>query len=230
MLKKDLHAMFGLGEIAFLKVREVDIIYSDISEVSDFQTPNFALDPADIPWVEEGPVPPSRVTLQNMKSPTGRHPVPAYDARMTGTGIKPPPSILLDFMYGVAAYRLWCGGGGIDEVMRKRFADRYQSIPPPVPELSDGSDDGSDHEDPHDGDYEPNGRRRGKHHRSNMSDEMLRAMDNMLALSMFMKGTTPQAMAAERQRREEEEELRAQEASRAKAELWVRQSIVPCAE
>jgi hypothetical protein len=203
--------------------------------VSDFQTPNFALDPADIPRVEEGLVPPSRITLQYMEPPAGLVPAPACDAHMTGTGIKPPPSILLDFMYGVAAYKRWCSSEGIDEVMWQRFADyfagQYQSIPiSPVPALSYGSNNGSDNDDPNSGDYGPNGRRRGKHHRPGMSDGMSRAMENMLALSMFMKGTNPQAMAAERQSREEEEERRAQEASRTKVEVWMRQSTVPCAQ
>ncbi|KAF8323658.1 hypothetical protein F5887DRAFT_1025889 [Amanita rubescens] len=36
---------------------------------------------------------------------------------------------------------------------------------------------------------------------------MLRAMDDVLALSVLVKGTTPELMAAERQKREEAEEL-----------------------
>jgi hypothetical protein len=36
----------------------------------------------------------------------------------------------------------------------------------------------------------------------NMSDEMLCAIDDVLKLSMLLKGTTPQSMAAERQRQE----------------------------
>jgi hypothetical protein len=41
-----------------------------------------------------------------------------------------------------------------------------------------------------------------------MPDGMLRAMDNVLILSMLVKGAAPVLMAAERQRREEEEEQR----------------------
>ena len=40
-----------------------------------------------------------------------------------------------------------------------------------------------------------------------MSDRMLEAMDDVLALSMLLKGTTPELMAAERWRQEEAEEL-----------------------
>ena len=49
-----------------------------------------------------------------------------------------------------------------------------------------------------------------------MSDGILHAKDNVLALSMLLKGTTPELMAAERQGRKEVEELRAKEASRVK--------------
>jgi hypothetical protein len=45
---------------------------------------------------------------------------------------------------------------------------------------------------------------------------MLRAIDNVLALSMFLKGTNPQAMAAER----ELDELHAREAGKRRAEEW----------
>ena len=60
-----------------------------------------------------------------------------------------------------------------------------------------------------------------------MSDGMLNAMDDVLALSMLLKGTTPELMAAERQRQEEVEELHAKEASRVKVEQWM-QSLSLC--
>jgi hypothetical protein len=160
--------------------------------------------------------------MQNLEPPAGLCPFQARDA-LTCTGITSPPSILLDFMYGVAAYKRWHGGHDIDAVMKERFADKYESIPQlPASDSSDDSDGGSERKDPRDGDCEPNRRRSWKHRRSSMSDGMLRAMDGMNALSMFMRGITPQTIAAERQRREEEEERRAQEDSRAKVELWMR--------
>jgi hypothetical protein len=57
-----------------------------------------------------------------------------------------------------------------------------------------------------------------------MSDEMLRAMDEVLAISMLLKGTTPELMAAERQRQEEADELRAMEAGRVKVQQWMQSS------
>ena len=50
-------------------------------------------------------------------------------------------------------------------------------------------------------------------------------MDNVLALSMLLKGTTSDSMAAERERREEAEELRAREASRVKVQQWMQSSL-----
>jgi hypothetical protein len=165
--------------------------------------------------------------MQHIEPPAARPLLPDYDARMTGTGIYPPPSILLDYTYGVAAYQRWHGGQDIDQMMKDRFAEKYESIPcPPLSDLSAESDVGSEREDPHD-DCEPNRQRSGKHRRSSMSDGMLRAMDDVLALSRFMKGITTEEIAAKRQRREEEEERRAQENGQEKVERWRRQTATP---
>jgi hypothetical protein len=132
-------------------------------------------------------------------------------------------------MYGVAAYRRWHSGQDIDEVMQRHFAERYKSIPIPPASLpsSDGdssleSDDLDDNDN--DNEYRPNRRPRGRNHSSNMSDGMLRVMDNILTLSMLLKGTTPELMAAERQRQEEGEELRTKEASQVKVQQWMQKS------
>ncbi|KAF8347106.1 hypothetical protein F5887DRAFT_48592 [Amanita rubescens] len=209
LLSKNLHSSFALGRSAFLK------------------TPNFALDPADIPRVEADPMPSSRITLHNLAPDTSRLPIPQYDALIIGTGTPLPSTVILDYMYGVAAYRRWGSGQDIEEVMEQRFAEHYKSIPiPPAPPYSGDSDGYSEPDDPKDGDYIPDIRPRGRNHSAKMSDEMLRAMDKVLALSMLVKGTTPELMAAERQRREEAEELRAKEASRVKVQQWMQSS--PC--
>jgi hypothetical protein len=54
-----------------------------------------------------------------------------------------------------------------------------------------------------------------------MSGGMLDAMDNVLKLSMLLKGRTPQSVAAERERREEEEELHIQKAGQVKSQRWI---------
>ena len=169
-------------------------------------------------------MPSSRITLQHLTPEVGYWPLPQCDARIAGTGLSPPPSILLDFMYGVAAFRCWGAGQDINEEMGNWFTKHYQSIPiPPPGEVSSDDDNIQDSDDLNDGDYEPDGQRRRRNHRS--QDEMLRAMDYVLALSMFAKGTTPQLMAAERQRQEQEAELRAKEASRVKVRQWKETSL-----
>jgi hypothetical protein len=62
------------------------------------------LDPADIPRVEADPMPPSHITLHHLEPHTSHVPIPQCDMRITGTGISPPSTVVLDFMYGVAAY------------------------------------------------------------------------------------------------------------------------------
>ncbi|KAF8341157.1 hypothetical protein F5887DRAFT_1062495 [Amanita rubescens] len=173
------------------------------------KTPNFALDPADIRTVEADPMPPTIFRFRNMTR---------------GTGISPPSTVILDFMYGVAAYRRWGSGQDIKEVMQHRFAEHYKPIPIPPASPRSSDDDSSLESDDLDDGGVPNRRLRGRNYNSKMSDGMLRAMDDVLMLSMLLKGTTPELMATERQKREEEEELRAKEASRVKVQQWMQSS------
>ena len=99
------------------------------------------------------------------------HLVPAVDALMVGTGNSPPPSVILDFMYGVAAYQRWHSDpAAIDQVMKERYEDKYRNIP--ILAVSDPSDDSSEEDvesDPQDKDYRPSGSKHGKkHYRSTM--------------------------------------------------------------
>ena len=77
--------------------------------------------------------------------------------------------------------------------MQQHFSERYKSVP--IPPASPHSSDS---------DSLPNRQPRGRNHSSEMSDGMLRAMDNVLALSMLVMRTTPELMATERQRQEAE--------------------------
>ena len=156
-------------------------------------------------------MPSRRITLQHFEMRTTRVPtVPQLDACITGTGTPRPSTIILDYMYGVAAYRRWGSGQEIKELMQERFTECYESIPmPPAP--------------PHTSD---DSYQRKRH--SDMSPEMLQAMDDIHALSMLIKGTTPELMAAERQRRAEAEESRAKEASKAKVQQWMQNSESVC--
>ena len=133
---------------------------------------------------------------------------------IASTGISPPSTVVLDFMYGVAAYRCWHSGQDINEVMQHHFIKHYESIPIPPASLPSSNSDSSPESDDLDNDeYKPNRWLRGRNHNSNMSDGMLCAMNNVLMLSMLLKGMTPESMATERQRWEEVEELGVKEAS-----------------
>ncbi|KAF7760380.1 hypothetical protein Agabi119p4_11056 [Agaricus bisporus var. burnettii] len=143
-LRADLHLSFAHGECAFLK------------------TPNFALDVADIPGLEEGHMPTNRITLHHLEPDTSHCPVPQLDAHISQAAISPPSPLILDFMYGIAVFQQWGKGQDIQNIIQQHFNER--------PKWSDG---------------------------------MLQAMDDVLALSMFFKGVTPESKARERQRQEE---------------------------
>ncbi|EKM77811.1 hypothetical protein AGABI1DRAFT_42982 [Agaricus bisporus var. burnettii JB137-S8] len=182
-LRADLHLGFAHGECAFLK------------------TSNFALNPADIPRLKAGRIPFNRITLHHLEPDTGDdHPIPQYDAHISRTATSPPSPLILDFMYGVAAYQRWGSGEDIKDVMQQHYTEHYKPIPvPPAPS-------------PHSS-YSPE-----------RSEGILQAMDYVLALSMFFRGVTPETMVRERQRQEEVAEKRAKEASRVKVQEWMQSS------
>jgi hypothetical protein len=102
----------------------------------------------------------------------------------------------------------------INEVMLHHFIKYYESMPIPPASLPSSDSDSSPESDDLDNDeYKPNRWLRGRNQNSNMSDGMLCAMNNVLMLSMLLKGMTPESMATERQRWEEGEELGMKEAS-----------------
>ena len=176
------------------------------------------------------PMPSRRITMQHFKTTYIGNTQPQPDACIRGTGTPRPSTIILDYMYGVAGYRRWGSGQEIKELMQQRFAESYESIPiPPAPlHMSDDSDINVESDDSKDLSHplvEKKSRRR-KH--SDMSPEMLQAMDDIRALSMLLKGTTPKLMAEEAQRRAEAEELRAKEASKVRVQRWMRNSESLC--
>ena len=151
-------------------------------------------------------MPSRRITLQHFQMYMDySSPRSQFDACTRGTGTPRPSTIILDYVYGVAGYQRWGSGQEIKELMQQRFTESYASIPiPPAPPHT--SDDGD----------------------IDMSPEMLQAMDDIRALSMLLKDTTPELMAAERQRHAEAEELRAKEASKLKVQQWMRNSESVC--
>ena len=81
-------------------------------------------------------------------------------------------------------------------------------------------DEGRD-ENEDNGDYEPpEEREKGKSYRS---DEMFQAMDDLLLLSMLVKGMTPEMKAAHRQKQEEAaalQQLCAEEENQKRVQQW----------
>lgn len=148
---------------------------------------------------------------------------------MRGTGTPRPSTIVLDYMYGAAAYRRWGRGQEIKDLMQQRFTESYKSIPipPAPPHISDDSDQNMESDDSKDLDYPLGEKKNRRRKHSDTSPEMLQAMDDILVLSMLIKGTTPESMAAEAQRRAEAEELHAQEASKVKVQQWMQNSESP---
>lgn len=201
---------------------------SEFSESGDIQTPNFALSPADIPRVESSAMPSTRITLQHLEPYTSLYPIPQRDAVMTPRTPPPHSTLILDFMYGVATYRRWGGGPNVNQVMEKRFTKDYKGVLAPAPQRSNSSDDSPEPDDPSDPDYIPSTLPKTRNHSSKMSEGMLRAMDEILMLSMLLKGTTPQQIAQERLSREQAAELRAKENSRVKVQEWMQSSKSTC--
>ncbi|KAH9054869.1 hypothetical protein EDB87DRAFT_1413202 [Lactarius vividus] len=156
-LGKTLHAKLGTGEVAL-------------------NTPNYGLDPTDIPRVEpsdrKGPVPTDHFTLHRLEMPHGYDPVTAeifasagrlrrhdvgfalglnVDALFRSTNSL-PPVVILDYVYGIAAYKQWNSRRSyklIHGVMRNYRREHYIDIPTIEPSLptdnyegpSDESDD-----------------------------------------------------------------------------------------
>jgi len=218
LLSKDLHAGLGDGEIAFLK------------------TPNFRLEPADIPWVGEGTVPDTRVTPHQFVEPDGydrgraQHilnmfqearitPDRSYlfdlgapvDANFQGTD-STPPIILLNFMYGVAAYQRWKSPPGLG-MIKAYFTKHYETIPVPSPRAPSGESSSDEQDDPNDSDYVPE-----SGHKPSPREK---AMEELDMIFMYLRGITPEEAAIRREKRLKEEEQVAQEAGRRKVMGWI---------
>ena len=163
-------------------------------------------------------MPDSRITLQNVIQPVGYPMSPACDTTFNGSGTPLPNNLLFDYIHDVAAHKRWGGGQGMATMMRQYYEDVWESVPLPSYSLSSSGSD-NDTDDLDDQPRRNSGRRH--HHRTDMSEEMLDAMVQVMLLSMLMKGRTPQSIAAEQERREQQSLSRAKEESQAKVQLWM---------
>ncbi|KAH9004500.1 hypothetical protein EDB86DRAFT_3199514, partial [Lactarius hatsudake] len=228
LLTADLHRLHSKGEIALLK------------------TPNHGLDPTDIRRFEQGPAGTVHITLHQLMKPkedspdmlealkhSGTpHPHAAFvfgahvDAFFNGTdrSLPLPHVIVLDYMYGVAAYTRWKSTADIHDVMKTYHQAHYAHIPAlPRKPPSDDSDDAPEPEDTGDADYRP---RKGHHPSTSRGNVMVEAMDDLNMLLMFVNGTTPEEAAERMEKRVEEEERAAQERGRSKVTEWMRYTDV----
>ncbi|KAH9046804.1 hypothetical protein EDB84DRAFT_1624093 [Lactarius hengduanensis] len=244
LLVVHLHRKLGRGDVAFLK------------------TPNYGLDPTDIPRVEpsdrQGRVPADHFTLHRLKKPPGYKPARIAAVASTGSldpdiaftlGLNVdalfrstdslPPAVVLDYVYGIAAYKQWNSKrddkavhGVIGAYRNEHYVDIPATSPSPPTDNNEGPSDEPDDEahdptyvpdnlvDCHDPDHAPTTSSRYTSTRT--GDEMAKAMDDLNAVLMLVRGITPEEAAKRRERRMEEEELKAQEAGRSKVMEWMR--------
>ncbi len=148
----------------------------------------------------------------------------SVDANFQGTDDTTPPIVLLNFIYGVAAYQRWQSPPGIG-IIEKYFKDHYKGIPVPPPRApsSEGENSFEEQDDLKKDPtyyYPQKGRRRRMRGRQHTSARD-KAMDDLNNIYMFVRGITPEGAAIEREKRLEEEEQTAQEAGRRKVMEWI---------
>ncbi|KAH8995966.1 hypothetical protein EDB92DRAFT_1844190 [Lactarius akahatsu] len=170
-------------------------------EVAFLKTPNYGLDSTDIPRVEptdrEGPVPTDHFTLHRLAMPPRRlrHDVAFtlgsnVDALFQSTNLL-PPVVILDYWNSRRPDKT------VHSVMGNYRKEHYIKIPAIEPS-------------PPTDNYE------GHYISTRTGDEMAKAMDDLNAFLMFVRGITPEEATKRREERMEEEELKAQEASQSK--------------
>jgi len=107
-----------------------------------------------------------------------------------------PPAIILDYVYGVAAYRMWRSDKErVHDVMSTYHREQYAGIPS-LPRQSPTTETAS------------------------QDDGMAQAMDDLNLLLMRVNGINPQDLADKWEKQMEEEERVAQEKSRSKVMEW----------
>ncbi|KAF8127061.1 hypothetical protein EV363DRAFT_1401491 [Boletus edulis] len=159
-------------------------------------------------------MPGNRATLQYMVPITGLDTVPPRDVQVDWRDeVHPPPSILLDFMYGAAVIGRWkCDG--LRDILEQQFQDHFRKVLAEEPKRSAPEDDEPevepDEDELKDSEWNPS---MGKKETTRKNGLLEAAMDDILMLSMLLKGKTPQSKAAEWERQRKEEELRSQEHS-----------------
>ncbi|KAH9046785.1 hypothetical protein EDB84DRAFT_601098 [Lactarius hengduanensis] len=204
-LTKTVHSMLAYGMVAFLR------------------TPNYGLEPTDIPRIDLGQARTDYLTLQHLEVPENYNPaiattfeimantspVPPFasfaarlnvDALFQGTGNENgtceqgtgnllPPHIILDYMYGAAAYKKWGRqGSNAHDVMVNYHKRHYEDIPvsPRAPGDNNAHTPNPD---------KPLPASRQRYTSTRKGDTMADAVDDLNFASMRLSGTTPEEVA-----------------------------------
>ena len=220
--------------------------------------PNYGLEPTDIRrfGVNQDPVHTDHITLQQLKKPQSENqtilatintetvsPATAFslgahvDALFQGTGSQLPPAIILDYIYGIAAYKCWRSG-------QVHSVEMESHCKPPVNHDVDPSEFSEEENDTQYSEYipspSPEEQVKTCHHghthgcgytplllpQRQVGDTMGEVMDELNAVLMSLEGYTPQEASKRREKRREEEELKVQAASRSKVTEWMNTTTV----
>ncbi|KAF8124596.1 hypothetical protein EV363DRAFT_1540456 [Boletus edulis] len=178
------------------------------------KTPNFALQPNDIHRVEPGDMPASRTTIQHIEPWEGWSPIPQWDVRANWAVQDAPPSILLDYVYGVAIVLRWATSDILD--LLEECQETYYK------------DDGdAELENPTDSTYVPPRGTVYQHgtHQTRTESAQCRAIDTAFAFTMFFKGYPPRTtIDMILQKQEEEAEIRSRQVAKEKVQGWLETS------
>ena len=146
------------------------------------------------------------------------------DALFRGEGVPLPDTVILDYLYGVAAYKAWRSNHGDGFNQMRAYRDKhYANIPPPPAAPQDGIDDTdtdvtSGPDDPNEPDYKPP--QPWKRHTATRRSGLEETMDELNIVLMYLQGITPEMVAERRQKEIDREERAALEASRSKVMEW----------
>jgi hypothetical protein len=145
------------------------------------------------------------------------------DALFQGEGGSLPSTLILDYVYGIAAYQCWASEG--DNVLVKDYREsHYANIPPHSPAPPDDPDDtsGPKADDPNNPTYSSSQdggddtdvtTKPPKRYKRRDESDLSKAMDKLNVFLMYIHGITPEEAAERRQKEMEQEERAAQEAS-----------------
>ncbi|KAI0287668.1 hypothetical protein BC826DRAFT_741909 [Russula brevipes] len=160
-------------------------------------------------------MPASRVTMQHIVPVGGRVPVPEWDVAADWSGPLAPPSILLDFAYGIAVIKRWATDD-LQGMLNDRHDERFTGIPLIIrsdpAEEGEGEGDIEPNDDPSDGDYR-------RHRIRSEESEFSRVMDDAFYLAMIFRPAPPGAPTAG-----EIQEERSRQEGREKVQGWLEAS------